>query len=55
MTVSVVFCPYCLVAMKQKVETKFYICDECGHIGVPDKPDYTCPCANCAESQRKAG
>jgi len=32
-----------------------YVCEKCGHIAGPDKLDHICPCAKCADLQRKAG
>ena len=50
MTISAVFCPYCLAVMTRNAETNSYLCDGCGHIAVPDKLDEICPCAKCAAS-----
>ena len=55
MTISAIFCPYCLVVMTERAETNSYVCEKCGHIAAPDDLDHTCPCAKCADLQRKAG
>ena len=31
------------------------ICDRCGHVVVPDQPEFECPCQKCVDHQASAG
>jgi rubrerythrin len=57
MSDQVVRCPYCLLAdqfrpMLQRPD--WFICEQCGHVLLPDDPDFRCACSTCMELNRAA-
>jgi hypothetical protein len=50
-------CPYCVldddfVLMVQR--PGWFICENCGHIVIPDDPGFRCSCRNCPKVRRAA-
>jgi hypothetical protein len=52
-----VSCPYCILAddfrpMLQR--PGWIICERCGHVVIPDDPEFRCSCPKCLELHRAA-
>ena len=57
MTEKLVRCPYCVAGDEFRPllhRPGSYVCEECGHMVIPDDPDFKCPCENCLELHRAA-
>ena len=57
MTEKLVRCPYCVAGDEFRPllhRPGWYVCEECGHMVIPDDPDFKCPCKNCLELHRAA-
>jgi len=57
MAEQIVRCPYCMLGdqsgtMLQRPE--WFICEQCGHVVIPDDPDFKCCCRNCLKVKRAA-
>ena len=57
MVEEVVRCPYCVLGdqfrtMLQRPE--WFICEQCGHVVLPEDPGFTCSCGRCLELNRAA-
>jgi rubrerythrin len=33
---------------------EWFICEKCGHVLIPEDPDFKCSCRNCLEMKRAA-
>jgi hypothetical protein len=46
-------CPYCVsfdqFMLMRALDEKSYVCDNCGHVVVPDNRVFCCPCNHCEE------
>jgi hypothetical protein len=54
---QIVCCPYCMLGdqsapMLQRPE--WFICELCGHIVIPEDPDFKCSCRDCLKLKRAA-
>jgi hypothetical protein len=53
MVEQVVRCPYCRVGGEFKPMTLnpngAFMCQKCGHLTIPDQPDFKCLCWRCSE------
>jgi hypothetical protein len=54
----IVRCPYCVLGgdfepMLPRPEG-WFLCLECGHTAIPEKPDFKCSCRKCTELNRAA-
>jgi hypothetical protein len=57
MAEQIVRCPYCILGdqsgpMLQRPE--WFICEQCGHVVIPDDSDFKCCCRNCLKVKRAA-
>jgi hypothetical protein len=57
MAEQIVRCPYCMLdnqsgLMLQRPE--WLICEQCGHVVIPDDPDFKCGCRDCLKVKRAA-
>jgi hypothetical protein len=47
---KIVRCPYCILASDVRAMLQspdWIICEKCGHVVIPDDPDFRCSCRNC--------
>jgi hypothetical protein len=54
---QIVCCPYCMLGdesapMLQRPE--WFVCERCGHIVIPEDPDFKCSCRDCLKLKRAA-
>lgn len=53
MTATVVRCPYCVLSGEFRpmvaLEGGAFVCDNCGHMTVPQNRDFRCHCSKCVE------
>jgi hypothetical protein len=57
MAEQIVRCPYCILADDFRPMLRrpdWFICQQCGHITIPDDPEYRCRCQKCRELNRAA-
>jgi hypothetical protein len=52
-------CPYCVLGeLKQSrfmlKRPDWFICEQCGHVEIPEDPDFKCSCRNCLNLKRAA-
>jgi hypothetical protein len=50
-------CPYCVLGDDFRLMVQrpgWLICENCGHIVIPDDPDFRCSCRNCPKVRRAA-
>jgi len=45
-------CPYCVEGrefrlMLERASEECYLCANCGHVAMPQRPGFKCPCAKC--------
>jgi hypothetical protein len=57
MAEQVLCCPYCILGdqftpMLQR--PAWSICEKCGHVAIPEDPDFKCSCRKCLELSRAA-
>jgi hypothetical protein len=57
MAEQIVRCPYCMPGdqggpMLQR--PGWLICEQCGHIVIPEDPDFKCSCRDCLKLKRAA-
>jgi rubrerythrin len=54
---EIVRCSYCVHAdgfMPMLQRPSWFICERCGHVVIPDDPDFKCSCVKCTEIKRAA-
>jgi hypothetical protein len=52
-----VSCPYCILGDQCKPMLQrpaWFICEQCGHIVIPEDPDFKCSCRDCLKLKRAA-
>jgi rubrerythrin len=52
-----VLCPYCVLGDQFRPllqRPDWYVCEQCGHVVIPDDSDFTCSCEKCLELRRAA-
>ena len=57
MTEQIVGCPYCIVGDERAPmlqRTAWSICEQCGHVAIPEDPGFKCSCGNCLKLRRAA-
>jgi hypothetical protein len=57
MAEKLVRCPYCILGDNSRPMLQrpvWFICDQCGHIVIPEDPDFKCACRKCLELSRAA-
>jgi len=57
MAENMVHCPYCVLGDDFRLMVQrpgWFICEHCGHIVIPDDPDFRCSCRNCPKVRRAA-
>ena len=50
-------CPYCVLGDDFRLMVQrpgWFICENCGHIVIPDDPGFRCSCRNCPKVRRAA-
>jgi hypothetical protein len=51
---NVMRCPYCIQdgnfkVMKRRLEGRWFICEGCSHVVMPENPNFVCQCQKCVE------
>ena len=57
MAEQIVRCPYCMLGDQSGTMLQrpaWFICEQCGHVVIPDDPDFKCCCRNCLKVKRAA-
>ena len=51
MAEQIICCPYCVLCDQARLMLPrpggWFICLQCGHTAIPDKPEFKCFCLNC--------
>jgi hypothetical protein len=50
-------CPYCMLGDQNRPMLQrpgWFICEQCGHVAIPEDPDFRCSCSNCSRVKRAA-
>jgi hypothetical protein len=54
---QIVGCPYCMLGDQREPMLQrpgWSVCEQCGHVAIPEDPDFKCSCRNCLELRRAA-
>lgn len=57
MAEQIVRCPYCVLGDQFRSMLQrpgWLICEQCGHVAIPEDPDFRCSCRNCPKVKRAA-
>ncbi len=57
MVEQIIRCPYCVLGDQLRPMLQWptwFICEQCGHVAVPEDPDFKCPCGKCLRLNRAA-
>jgi hypothetical protein len=57
MAEQIVCCPYCVLGDKSRPMLRrpgWFICEQCGHVVIPEDAGFRCSCSNCAKVKRAA-
>jgi hypothetical protein len=57
MTEQIVCSPYCMLGDQREPMLQrpaWFICEQCGHVTIPEDRDFRCSCPNCLKVKRAA-
>ncbi len=57
MTEQILSCPYCMLGDQREAMLQrpgWSVCEQCGHVAIPEDPGFKCSCRNCLKLKRAA-